>query len=47
MPAEESQAAMEGDTGESCVWGGPITIPSLPVRQHCPLNNREVGPTNA
>ena len=38
----------QGDTSESHVVGGAITIASLPPpSQHWQLNNREAGPSNA
>ena len=37
----------QGDTVESCIGGGAVTIASLPTRQHRQLNNRQVGPSNA
>jgi len=37
----------QGNTAESCVGGGSITIASLPTCQHRQLNNREAGPSNA
>ena len=40
------QPRKPGDTAESHVGGGAITIASLPTRQHQQLNNREAGPSN-
>ena len=36
----------QGDTAESRVGGGDITIASLPTRQQPQLNSREAGPPN-
>jgi len=36
----------QGDTVESQVEGGDITIASHPTHQHRQLNNREAGPSN-
>ena len=36
----------QGNTAESCIGGGAITIASLSTRQHWQLNNREAGPSN-
>ena len=48
MPLEESQAACkQGNTAESHLGGGAITIASLSTCQHPQLNNREAGPSNA
>ena len=41
------QPRKQGDTAESCVAGGAITIASLPTHQHQQLNNREAGPAKA
>ena len=37
----------QGDTAESHVRGGAITIASLSTCQHRQLNNREAGPSSA
>ena len=40
------QPRKQGDTAESCIGGGTISIASLPTGQHRQLNNREAGPSN-